>query len=109
MSTICQPENNNSFAVEDWNAAGICSTDVFTSAVSIQRAPKRLVTFAWSLVSSIAKAERPAPAQEYREAIDSLFEHPMTRKEAAYFRREKASTFVPLGSAQTRLLPPREK
>jgi len=109
MSTICYPENNNSFAVEDWNAAGICGTDVFTSAVPIQRAPKRLVSFAWSLVSSVEKAEQATPTQEYRAAIDSLFEHSMTTREAAYFRREKASKFVPLTSEQTRLLPPRTK
>ena len=109
MSTICYPENNNSFAVEDWNAAGICSTDVFTSAVPIQRAPKKLVSFAWSLVSFVEKAEQTTPTQEYRAAIDSLFEHSMTRKEAAYFRRETASRFVPLRPEQTRLLPPRAK
>ena len=109
MSTICYPENTNSFAVEDWNASGICSTDVFTSAVPMQCAPKRLVSFAWSLASSVEKAEQPTPVQEYRAAIDSLFEHPMTKKEAAYFRRQTASTFVPLKPGQTRILPPRTK
>ena len=107
MSTICYPENNNSFAVEDWNTVGVSSQGIFTSTVPIQRAPKKLVNFAWSLVFSVWKGEQATPAQEYRAAIDSLFEHPMTKKEAAYFRREKASKFVPLKPVQTRLLPPR--
>jgi len=109
MSTICYPENNNSFAVEDWNTVGVSSQGIFTSAVPMQCAPKRLVSFAWSLASSVEKAEQPTPTQEFRAAIDSLFEHSMTKKEAAYFRREIASTFTPLRPEQTRLLPPRAK
>ena len=93
MSTICYPENNNSFAVEDWNTVGVSNQGIFTSAVPIQCAPKRLVSFTWSLASSVGKAEEATPTQEYRAAIDSLFEHSMTRKEAAHFRRETASTF----------------
>jgi hypothetical protein len=57
----------------------------------------------------VAKPEQPAAAQEYREAIDALFEHPMTKEEADCFRREKAAEFVPLKPEQTRLLPPRKK
>jgi hypothetical protein len=107
VSTACYPENNNSFAVEDWNAAEIRSTDVYTSSVPMQRVPKKLVTFVWSLARSIEAVEKSGPAQEYRAAIDSLFEHPMTKREAAYFRRQAASRFVPLKPEQTRLLPPR--
>jgi hypothetical protein len=109
MSTICYPENNNSYVMDDWNAAGIRGTDIFTSAVPIQRAPKKLVSFTWSFTSSVGKAEQATPAQKYRAAIDSLFEHPMTKKEAVCFRREKASKFVPLKPEQTRILPPRTK
>jgi len=107
MSTICYPENNNSFAVEDWNTVGVSSQGIFTSTVPIQRAPKKLVNFAF--VFSVGKGEQATPAQEYRAAIDSLFEHPMTKKEAACFCREKAAKFVPLKPEQTRLLPPRKK
>lgn len=106
MSTICYPENNNSFTVEDWNTVGVSSQGIFTSAVPIQCAPKRLASFAWSLMSS-GKVEQTTPVQEYRAAIDSLYEHSMTKKEAAYFRREMTSKFVPLTSTQMRLLPPR--
>ncbi len=109
MSLICCPENNNSFAVEDWNTVGVSSQGVFTSTVPIQRAPKKLVTFAWSQAFSVQKEDRATPVQEYRAAIESLFERSMTEKEAAYFRREMASKFVPLTSAQARLLPPRVK
>lgn len=57
----------------------------------------------------IAKSEQAASAQECLSAIDSLFEHTMTKQEEACFRREKASKFVPLKPEQTRLLPPRKK
>jgi len=61
------------------------------------------------LPSFVEKAEQATPTQKCLEAIDSLFEHPMTKKEADCFRREKASEFVPLKPEQTRLLPPRKK
>jgi hypothetical protein len=109
MSTICYLENNNSFAVEDWNALGVSGEGCFTSAVPIQRAPKKLVSFAWSYPPSVWKDEDTSPTEEYRAAIEFLFEHTMTKKEAAYFRREMASPFVPLKPEQTRLLPPRAK
>lgn len=109
MSTTCYPENNNSFTVEDWSTVGVSSQGIFTLAVPIQRAPKKLVNFAWSLVPSVGKVEEATPTQKYRAAIDSLFEHSMTKKEAAYFRRETASRFVPLRPEQARLLPPRAK
>jgi hypothetical protein len=109
MSTIYYQELDNSFAVEDWNAAGVSGQGFFTSAVPTQRAPKKLARFAWSLMSSASKGEQANPSQEYRAAIDALFEHTMTKKEAAYFRRERASAFVPLTPEQTRLLPPRER
>ncbi len=57
----------------------------------------------------VPEGGQPVPTQEYRAAIESLFEHSMTEEEAACFRRETASKFVPLTSAQTRLLPPRVK
>ena len=50
-----------------------------------------------------------SPAQEYRAAIESLFEHSMTDEEETCFRREMAAKFAPLPPAQTRLLPPRVK
>ncbi len=53
--------------------------------------------------------EQATPAQEYRAAVESLFERAMTEEEAACFRREMASDFVPLTSTQTRILPPRVK
>ena len=109
MSTICYPYNNNSFAVEDWKTVGVSAHGIFTSTVPIKRAPKKLVTFVWSaLFSSRKRRSRTTPSQKYRVAIDSLFEHSMTRREVAYFSREVASQFVPLTSEQTRLLPPRE-
>jgi hypothetical protein len=107
MSTICYSENNNSFTVEDWNTVGACGQGFFTSTVPAQCAPKKLVTFSWIRTSSVERVEQPTPAQEYREAIDSLFEHSMTKREVAFFHREKASKFVPLKPEQTRLLPPR--
>lgn len=57
----------------------------------------------------VAKPGQPTPTQECRDAIDSLFEHPMTKEEAECFRREKAARLVPLKPEQTRLLPPRTK
>ena len=99
--------NDNSFTVEDWNTVGVSCQGIFTSTGSIQCAPKRLVNFAWSLVPFVWKGEQATPTQKYRAAIDSLFEHSMTKTEAAYFRREMASKVVPLTSEQTRLLPPR--
>jgi len=108
MTTICYPENKNSFAVDDWNSSVISGASVFTSA-PIHRAPKKLVSFEWSRRPSVCQENEATPAQKYRAAIDSLFEHAMTEKEAAYFRREIASKFVPLTPEQTRLLPPRAK
>lgn len=50
------------------------------------------------------------PTQQCLAAINSLLEpHTMTRQEAAYFRREMASAFVPLTPEQTRILPKRKK
>jgi hypothetical protein len=108
MNTICYPENNNSFTVEDWSTVGVSCHGLFTSTVPIQRAPKKLISFAWSRMPSIGKQEA-TPDQEFRAAVDSLYQHSMTKKEAAYFRREKASKFVPLKPEQSRLLPSREK
>ncbi len=56
-----------------------------------------------------AEPTQELPSQEYRAAIEYLFEHSMSEEEAACFRREMASKFVPLTSTQTRLLPPRVK
>jgi hypothetical protein len=109
MNTICYPRNNNSFAVDDWKTVGVSRQGAFTSAVPIQRAPKQLVTFAWSLVPFAGNSEQVTPEQAFRAASDSLFEHSMTRKEAAYFRRAMKAKFTPLTSKQTRLLPPRTK
>ena len=41
MSTICYPENNNSYAVEDWNTVGVSCQGVFTSTVPVRRAPEK--------------------------------------------------------------------
>ncbi len=109
MSTISYPYNNNSFAVEDWKTVGVSAHGIFTSTVPIERAPKKMVTFVWSVLFSAGSGEPTTPSQKYRMAIDSLFEHSMTRREVAYFNREVASQFVPLTSEQTRLLPPRAK
>ncbi len=62
----------------------------------------------------VPKGDQAVPTQEssiqeYRAAIETLFEHSMTEEEAACFRPEMASKFVPLSAAQTRLLPPRVK
>ena len=109
MGTTCYAENKNSFALDDWNAAGISSNSVFTPVGPMQGAPKKLVSFGWSFEFSGRKEDQTTPAQEYRAAIDSLYGHAMTKKEAAWFRREIASKFVPLKPSQTRLLPPRAK
>ncbi len=109
MSTISYPDNNNSFAVEDWKTIGVSNHGVFTSTVPINCAPKKMVNFVWSILFSGGSGEQTTPSEKYRVAIDSLFEHSMTPKEVAYFNREMASQLVPLTSEQTRLLPPREK
>jgi hypothetical protein len=102
MSTICYPENRNSFVIEDWKTVGVSSQGI---TAPMRCAPKQLVTFTWSLGSSSPTTS----AQQYRAAIDSLYEHRMTKKESAYFRRQMASKFVPLTLEETRLLPPRAK
>ncbi len=109
MATLYCQENRNSFTVEDWRAAAVGAQGVFTLPTVAELAPKILVGFEWSSLPKVYQAGKPTPTQEYRAAIDSLFEHSMTKKEAAYFRRESTSTFVPLRPEQTRLLPPRAR
>jgi hypothetical protein len=108
MTILQRQENKNSFAVDDWNTAQISSQDVFTSAAPPHRAPKKLVTFEWSLLLPPCSDE-PTPAQEHQAAVDSLYGHAMTKEEAAGFRRAMKSKFVPLTPEQTRILPPRRK
>ena len=108
MTTVCHQENKNSFAMEDWKAAAVPGQGPFTSATAAEIAPKVLVSFEWSSAPRLEKHEA-TPVQECLIAIKSLFEHSMTKKEAACFRREMASKFAPLRPEQTRLLPPRTK
>jgi hypothetical protein len=48
--------------------------------------------------------------EKYLSVTESLFEsHTMSKQEAAYFRREMASAWVPLTREQTRVLPQLKK
>jgi hypothetical protein len=60
-------------------------------------------------VGSQAAPTQELATEEYRAAIESLYEHSMTEEESVCFRLESASKLVPLTSEQTRLLPPRTK
>jgi hypothetical protein len=108
MTAVFHQENRNSFAIEDYDTV-VSGESHFTSAAPTDRAPKRLASFIWSWEPSLRKEAQPTPAQQYLAAIASLFEHPMTKREVAYFHREKTSTFVPLTPEQTQILLPRKK
>ena len=46
----------------------------------------------------------PFDSRKYLAAIEFLYSHNMTRKEAAYFRRQRAAKLKPLLAQQTKIL-----